>query len=442
MQHPDEGTIHAWLDGALGSDEARSLEAHVAGCAQCAEAVSEARGLLAASSRILSALDSVPGGVLPAIEPEAASDERVIPIGGRSLWRSPGWRAAAAIVLVGSVSWLATRSVHRADERSPASRAERAGAAVADSRVTASAPAAVADTTTQVAPRAVTPSRPQVALGIAPGHGERLDAAGMAAREDAPAASSARAAKTAAPLAAPPQVAAAPQAMAFATTRPAGAPNVGTVGGGAGAQGKLAASVLSAPIASAPGAPAPAASNQAGGTAARQEEARVADAGIRVRGAAAAQSRMKSSAPGATTEALSLMQLSGADPAAKRLAGCYYIEIAGSQADLPEIRSAAGLVPAQVELMADRDTAAGGIWRILRPAPGAQPFRLAAQARWLMLTADSVKLELREGLRSVSARLGVRGDSIRGRAMISDPQLPTGGMAADVRGSRMLCSSP
>lgn len=66
MQHPDEGTIHAWLDGAVPEADARAIEAHVTTCAQCANAVAEARGLMAASSRILSALDGVPGGVVPA----------------------------------------------------------------------------------------------------------------------------------------------------------------------------------------------------------------------------------------------------------------------------------------------------------------------------------------------------------------------------------------
>jgi len=66
MQHPDEGTIHAWLDGAVPEAEARAIEAHVTACDQCGSAVAEARGFMAASSRILSALDEVPGGVLPA----------------------------------------------------------------------------------------------------------------------------------------------------------------------------------------------------------------------------------------------------------------------------------------------------------------------------------------------------------------------------------------
>ena len=60
MQHLDEGTIHAWLDGALAPNEASAAEAHVQSCEECARAVAEARGLIAASSRILGALDDVP----------------------------------------------------------------------------------------------------------------------------------------------------------------------------------------------------------------------------------------------------------------------------------------------------------------------------------------------------------------------------------------------
>ena len=60
MWHLDEGTIHAWLDEALSADEARRVEAHVGSCTGCANAVAEARGLIAASSRILTALDEVP----------------------------------------------------------------------------------------------------------------------------------------------------------------------------------------------------------------------------------------------------------------------------------------------------------------------------------------------------------------------------------------------
>jgi hypothetical protein len=66
MQHLDEGTIHSWLDGALGGDEAARVSAHVGECPECAAAVAEARGFIAASSRILTALDNAPRGVIPA----------------------------------------------------------------------------------------------------------------------------------------------------------------------------------------------------------------------------------------------------------------------------------------------------------------------------------------------------------------------------------------
>src|SRR5260370_19816174 len=73
MKHLDEGTSHAWIDGELSSSEASQVEAHAKSCAACGAMVAEARGLVAASSRIVSALDSlpgaqrgVPGGVVPA----------------------------------------------------------------------------------------------------------------------------------------------------------------------------------------------------------------------------------------------------------------------------------------------------------------------------------------------------------------------------------------
>jgi hypothetical protein len=87
MQHLDEGTIHSWLDGALSADEAARVQAHVAECPQCAAAVAEARGFIAASSRILTALDNAPRGVIPV----AAPRNRIDPI---------VWRVAATILVV------------------------------------------------------------------------------------------------------------------------------------------------------------------------------------------------------------------------------------------------------------------------------------------------------------------------------------------------------
>ncbi|MFL5582113.1 MAG: carboxypeptidase-like regulatory domain-containing protein [Gemmatimonadaceae bacterium] len=125
MQHPDEGTIHAWLDGALPADESARLEAHVAECAQCAAAVAEARGLIAASSRILSALDDVPGAVALGRQPSALGRDDVVEADVVPL-RSPAppvrpfrvsrrlMAAASVLLVVGVGSTLMFRGVDKA----------------------------------------------------------------------------------------------------------------------------------------------------------------------------------------------------------------------------------------------------------------------------------------------------------------------------------------
>ncbi len=115
MKHPDEGTVHAWLDGALDDADARELEAHVATCVPCAAMVAEARGLIAAASRIVTQLDGVPSAVLPQapLVPARAPAE---PHRGRSAftsrraaaWRWPGL-AAAALLCVTTASWYLVR---------------------------------------------------------------------------------------------------------------------------------------------------------------------------------------------------------------------------------------------------------------------------------------------------------------------------------------------
>jgi len=66
MPHHDEGLIHAWLDGELDAAEAARVEALVATDPAWAAAAADARGLVAASSRIVRALDDVPARVIPA----------------------------------------------------------------------------------------------------------------------------------------------------------------------------------------------------------------------------------------------------------------------------------------------------------------------------------------------------------------------------------------
>ena len=100
MPHPDEGLIHAWLDGELGAAEAARVEALVANDSEWAAAAADARGLAAASSRIVRALDHVPSDVIPYNA-------------GQSPRRVPRWwmmRAAALLLVVaGSVVVLRQR---------------------------------------------------------------------------------------------------------------------------------------------------------------------------------------------------------------------------------------------------------------------------------------------------------------------------------------------
>ena len=176
MQHLDEGTIHAWLDGQLPQDEAAAAEAHVAGCRPCADAVAEARGFIAASSRILMSLDGVPRDVAPKqpltgapAAPSAmdvmhavasAAPDAVIDLASRApatprvaqraprRWFSAPSLAAAATIVVAVGTFALTRAGRQgSDERRGAEAqlettvADSAGSPVAG-RVASAAPAA------------------------------------------------------------------------------------------------------------------------------------------------------------------------------------------------------------------------------------------------------------------------------------------------------------
>lgn len=99
MQHPDEGLIHTWLDGELPAEESAEMESHVATCEKCAAAVAEARGFIAGASRIVNALDIVPGGVIPVVKPRQ-----------RAWYSSAQFRAAAAVLVVAGASLLVFRN--------------------------------------------------------------------------------------------------------------------------------------------------------------------------------------------------------------------------------------------------------------------------------------------------------------------------------------------
>lgn len=131
MTHLDEGTIHAWLDGALDAARSREIEAHVASCAQCSAAVAEARGLIAGASRILGALDDVPGGVIPrggsaasgTLRNAAAAPPTNAARKARGPWRVTRWASGIAAVLVAGIVLSTANRADRSTEFSQAPKA-------------------------------------------------------------------------------------------------------------------------------------------------------------------------------------------------------------------------------------------------------------------------------------------------------------------------------
>ncbi len=101
MSRPDEGLIHAWLDGELDAAEAQRVARLVETDAEWGAAAAEARGLIAAGSRIVGSLDVVPGGVIPA-------GSRAGGVPKPRFTVRPWMRVAAALVLVAGVGYVAT----------------------------------------------------------------------------------------------------------------------------------------------------------------------------------------------------------------------------------------------------------------------------------------------------------------------------------------------
>lgn len=164
MSRPDEGLIHAWLDGELEPAEASRVERLVAEDAEWAAAAAEARGFMAASGRILSALDHVPGDVMPA--GSARTPAR------RPLASRPWVRIAAGIVLVAGVGLAVVSGESSAPLATPmiARDAEPAIAPVDQPTVAAPSPARVAAPRSAgvvAAPRAEPQSRERAAADVA-----------------------------------------------------------------------------------------------------------------------------------------------------------------------------------------------------------------------------------------------------------------------------------
>lgn len=147
MQHLDEGTIHTWLDGELSPEEAANVEAHAAQCVECRAHVAEARGLIAASTRILNALDDVPSNVIPpSAQTEAATSvPRVVRV--QRWYDRTDIRAAAAVLLVAGASLVIAKSQRNPAERFKSAIATDRAASLAAPRESSAASAPVyADT--------------------------------------------------------------------------------------------------------------------------------------------------------------------------------------------------------------------------------------------------------------------------------------------------------
>jgi hypothetical protein len=166
--HLDEGMIHAWLDGELAPDESARVEAHAQGCPDCAALVAEARGLIAASTRILASLDAVPADVIPGIDRDA--DQLAVlrarkNAASRRWWSDRRVVAAATLLFIAgtfSVVWRASSNQPQlAESSSAAPTAESASSAAVAQRE--AAPPAVTDAARDTKPEAPAPAPPSPA---------------------------------------------------------------------------------------------------------------------------------------------------------------------------------------------------------------------------------------------------------------------------------------
>ena len=187
MTHLDEGTIHAWLDGALDAEQSRAVESHVQGCRQCGDAVAEARGLVAASTRILGALDDAPARVIPA-QPSPATKRR-------PMWRAAPWVTGIAAVLVAAVVLRTGQSPRNAPQEAVAS------ARLADRAVETALPAPPTVSAQKATPAATAPvgrvaSAPSAGAGVSnqvrPAPAAVGSVAGATAPQDQPSAVASR----------------------------------------------------------------------------------------------------------------------------------------------------------------------------------------------------------------------------------------------------------
>jgi hypothetical protein len=442
MQHLDEGTIHAWLDGALPPDEGARVEAHVGECERCAAAVAEARGLIAGASRILTALDDVPGDVIPGRATPALPP--VAPAAARR-WRprltSGAMRAAAVIAFLAAggvaVSRVANEAprepalassetisdTERADVAMTAQTSPAGGAADASAGGAGAARAAEPDAARSATPAVPPPPRP--AARPAPRGDESVTERRVA--------KGSRSERATLAFGATPDARTAGTAAADS----AAADSAATDEGGARAVGAAARERATAVLADTAAPPAtasalaarpPAADTSAGAEGAEapaaymKREGGAPVPGTEARGSTRDHARSLRSATAGGAPAPSSPAAGPRRDVLRALAGCYTLSLApwepapDADEDAPPVTP-----PSRVVLdTAPAAPSAGSGYRIL-PAPG-EPRSAPPIATWTPIPSrrpsapDSIRVTLSDGHRGVDMRLGRDGDGFRGTA--------------------------
>jgi len=85
MSHPDDGQLHALVDGELSPAEAAAIDAHVLSCDACRARLDDARALLGESDRIVARLDLEPRRTPNAVRGRTGPDYRVLGLAASAL---------------------------------------------------------------------------------------------------------------------------------------------------------------------------------------------------------------------------------------------------------------------------------------------------------------------------------------------------------------------
>ncbi len=180
MPRPDEGMIHAWLDGELDVEESARIASLVERDPEWAAAAAEARGLIATSSRIVRALDVVPGDVIPSRTSAAGAKPR-------STVR-PWMRIAAGLALFVGVGYVAR--LNFADDAVPLAKVESTSDLATGTAVSVAPPASAPAPQASAEPAKAAPVRrariAEADAAAEPRRGEVASGAGAIAPPVAP----------------------------------------------------------------------------------------------------------------------------------------------------------------------------------------------------------------------------------------------------------------